>query len=244
MDLVDKKSAPRLEVLAVIPARGGSKGLKRKNLRVLQGRPLVAHSIDSAKDSALINRIVVSTDDKEIANVAREYGAETIDRPSRISGDESSSEDALIHSLEMLRKTDDYTPDLVVFLQPTSPFRRHDDIDNAISLLIEAGADSAFSSYIGHFEGRWRMDSTETLQPTNYDPRKRPRRQDYPPEFIENGSIYVFRPEVLYGSGSRLGGRVVTYEMPTLYSHQVDSLMDLKIIDQIMEAHRGDYEAD
>ncbi len=224
------------EVLAIIPARGGSKGVEKKNLRLLRGIPLVAHSIISAKQSKHVTRTVVSTDDSEIVRVAGVYGVESIDRPSEISGDGSPSEDALEHALRFLEETDGYIPDLVVFLQPTSPFRLPNDIDNTVELLMKENADSAFSSQVEHFTGRWRIGSDSKVMPINYQLDQRPRRQDYPVELVENGSIYVFRPEMFWKNGSRLGGEIVSYGMSPLRSLQIDAEVDLKTLEAIMEA--------
>ena len=224
------------EVLAIIPARGGSKGVEKKNLRLLRGIPLVAHSIISAKQSKHVTRTVVSTDDSEIVQVAGVYGVESIDRPSEISGDEATSEEALAHALRFLEETDGYIPDLVVFLQPTSPFRLPNDIDNTVELLLKENADSAFSSQVEHFTGRWRIGSDRKVMPINYQLDQRPRRQDYPVELVENGSIYVFRPEMFWKNGSRLGGEIVSYGMSPLRSLQIDAEVDLKTLEAIMEA--------
>ena len=126
-------------VLAIIPARGGSKGIPRKNVRPLLGRPLLAHSIEHARQAPSVTRVVVSTDDAEIAAVARRFGAEVVDRPAEISGDAASSESALLHVLDHLRDAEGYEPDLVVFLQATSPLRRPGDVQGAIETLDARG---------------------------------------------------------------------------------------------------------
>src|SRR5262249_45872769 len=118
-----------MNVLAIIPARGGSKGIPRKNLIPLAGKTLVAYSIEAARQAKGIHRVVVSTEDPEIAAVARGYGAEVVERPTQISGDKASSESVLLHIVEHLQRTESYTPDLIVFLQCTSPLTQADDID-------------------------------------------------------------------------------------------------------------------
>ena len=114
--------------VAIIPARGGSRGIPRKNLRVIAGKPLLAYTIEHALATPSIDRVVVSTDDVEIGTVAARHGAEVIWRPAEISGDRASSEAALLHALDELAARDDYRPDLVVMLQATSPLRRPDDV--------------------------------------------------------------------------------------------------------------------
>jgi len=232
----------RQEVLAIIPARGGSKGIPGKNLKLLAGRPLIAYSIVSARNAKCVSKVVVSTDDDQISQAAFNYGADVVRRPASISKDDSASEEALIHVLDTLLSEKDYSPDVVVFLQPTSPLRGEDDIDNAVAVLLAEQADSVFSSYAEHFSGRWRMDESCRLAPINYKRDSRPRRQDYPVEFVENGSIYVFLPDVLKRFSNRLGGVVVSYEMPMFRSLQIDTLDDLEAMEVLMSMGRADYE--
>lgn len=132
--------------IAIIPARGGSKGIPKKNLTILNGLPLVAHSILHALNCKEINRTFVSTDDEEIEEVSKNFGAEVIKRPVGISGDFATSESALLHVLDFYRNENGQDPDLIVFLQPTSPLRKEDDISNCINLLIETKSDSIFSA--------------------------------------------------------------------------------------------------
>jgi N-acylneuraminate cytidylyltransferase len=132
-------------ILGVIPARGGSKGIPRKNLRLVAGEPLLGHIVREACRSLRLTRLAVSTDDDEIASVARRYGAEVILRPAEISGDTATSESALLHALEHLRATEQYEPDLLVFLQCTSPLTLAEDIDGTIDVLLATGADTALA---------------------------------------------------------------------------------------------------
>ena len=220
------------EVLAIIPARGGSKGIPRKNVRLLNGKPLIAYSIEQALRTPAIKRVVVSTDDAEIGAVAQQYGAEVVWRPAEISGDTASSESALLHVLDYLAQTEGYKPELVVFLQATSPLRQPDDIQNAIATLQREQADSLFSAcrYEGHI---WYVKDGELIPAHDY--RNRRRRQDKPEELSENGSIYVFKPWVLREFNNRLGGKIAVYRMHVLDSYQVDELADLEMIAQIMQ---------
>ena len=222
----------RTEILGIIPARGGSKGIPGKNIKLLGGKPLLAHSIEQLKRSPAVTRVVVSTDDAEIARVAEAYGAGVVRRPEAISGDKASSESALIHVLDHLQATEGYEPDLVVFLQATSPLRGERDIDATIEKLREEGADSAFSAC--HVEGfTWRSSPGE-LSPS-YDPVRRPMRQDLTSELLEeNGSIYVFKPWVLRNFQSRLGGKVSVSMMSRLDSFQVDVPSDWGLMEQLL----------
>jgi len=224
----------RDRTVCIIPARGGSKGVPRKNLRPLCGRPLLAHSIGHALEADSVGRTFVSTDDAEIAALTRSLGAEVIDRPVAISGDTASSESALLHALEFLRESEGYRPELVVFLQATSPLRAQGDIDAAVRTLLDHRADSLFSACVSH-EFLWRAGQGG-MAPINYDPGKRPRRQEMAPQYRENGSIFVTRREVLESTGSRLGGRIAVHEMSLLDSLQIDTEEDFLLIEAVVAA--------
>lgn len=220
------------EVLAIIPARGGSQGIRRKNVRLVAGRPLITHTIAHAQATPSITRIVVSTDDAEIAAVSRAAGADVVDRPAELAGATATSESALSHTLHILQQDEGYEPDLVVFLQCTSPMRRPDDIENAVGTLLQERADSLFSCAVSH-GFVWRC-AEPGPSPLNYDPLHRPRRQDAPRDVVENGSIYVFYPWVLQKTGSRLGGSIATYEMDVRDSFQVDEPEDLDLLEALI----------
>jgi N-acylneuraminate cytidylyltransferase len=228
-----------VNVLAIIPARGGSKGVPRKNIRPLAGKPLITHTIEQARHTPAVSRIVVSTDDAEIGSVAQQYGAEIVWRPAEISGDTASSESALLHTVEHLKTTENYSPDLVMFLQCTSPIRQPDDLQRGVEHLLEQKADSLlsvvpFDTFIWQ-----RVDGVGTS--LDYDYRKRPRRQDRNQEYIENGSFYVFKPWVLKDLNNRLGGRVALYEMNRFSSFDIDSQDDFELCEAILAylKHKG-----
>lgn len=223
-----------MNVLCIIPARGGSKGIPRKNLQCLAGKPLIAWSIEAARESDSVTRVTVSTDDREIASVAQAWGAETIDRPSDLAGDTAPSESSLLHALEYLEGTERYKADLVVFLQATSPYRLPTDIDGAVNMLLTGKYDSVFSAYAEHFIGRWHVGGNGKAQPLNFNPSNRPRRQDRDIEYLENGSIYVFKPDILQAHGVRMGGRIGIYPMPTERSWQIDTTEDLSFLGKLM----------
>jgi len=140
-----------MKIIAIIPARGGSKGIPKKNIQLLAGKPLISYTIDTAWHSEKITRVIVSTDDHEIAAVSKQYGAEVVWRPANISGDTASSEAALLHVLEHLKTTEYYQPDLIIFLQCTSPLTTHEDIDGTIQTLLDEDADSAFTATPFHY---------------------------------------------------------------------------------------------
>jgi len=220
------------KTVAIIPARGGSKGVPRKNIRLLAGKPLIAYSIEASLNSKFIDRTIVVTDDKDIASIARKYGAEIIDEPAELAGDTAKMEPVLQYAVKTLEK-EGYSPDLIVLLQPICPLRDKDDVDNAIKTLLEAKADSLVSVY--DFFPYFLWDKKEKFAvPLNYNPKKRPLRQERK-FYRENGSIYVFKKEILMNKNSRLGGKMVTYEMPEENSFDTDTEFSFWLVEQIIK---------
>jgi len=232
----------KMEVLCIIPARGGSKRLPRKNLLPCGGQPLIVHSIRHALESEAVTRTVVSTDDQEIAEVSRQAGAEVIVRPPELSVDTATSESALEHVVETLAASEGYRPDLLVFLQCTSPVRSRKDIDGAVAHLLKARAESLFSAT----ESTWLLWRAQAGQLTsfNYDFRHRKREQDMTSEWRENGSIYVFRPSILRTHHNRLGGKIAVYPMGYWASFQVDHPEDIELADWILRRQARSERAD
>jgi len=220
-------------ILAIIPARGGSKGIPRKNIISLRGEPLVAHSIRHALGARLVDRVVVSTDDDRIATASKEAGADVVLRPSAISGDLASSESALLHVLDTLESEGAAAPELVVFLQATSPIRAPSDIDGAIETLRAGSHDSVFSTSPAH-GFVWEIGSSG-VAPLAYNPGARPMRQEIGERLVENGSIYVFKPEILRNTGTRLGGNIGVYRMGFLEALQIDEPGDLVLAGWVLE---------
>lgn len=221
-----------MKILAIIPARGGSKGLPGKNIRHLAGKPLIAHTIEQARRSRYVTRVMVSTDSHAISDIAKQFGAEVLIRPQSISGDTATSESALLHCLDVLRDTEGYEPDLVCFLQCTSPIRTEIDIDEAIEQLRRENADSLLTVSPSH-RFLWR-NSPEGAVPINYDAAKRPRRQDMEPQYVENGSFYLFKPELLIRESNRLGGRIALHVMSDAAAHEIDSAYDFEYIESLL----------
>ena len=221
------------DCISIIPARGGSKGLPRKNVLPFLGEPLIAHTIRQSLCSERVSRTLVSTDDDEIASVSVQYGAEVIERPPEISGDDATSEQALHHALDVLERRESYTPDLVAFLQCTSPIRGDRDIDGAVETLLDTGSDSLLSVCRFH-RFVWRIEQGTPIS-LNYDYRRRQLRQNLSPEFMENGSIYVFKPWVLRQFDNRLGGKIRMYEMDYFSSFEIDTHDDFALCEAIME---------
>lgn len=217
-----------MKTITIIPARGGSKGIKNKNIIKLAGRPLIGWTIEQARNSLLIKEVFVSTDDNKIADISRDFGAEVIMRPAVLSTDISSSEEALLHALDVIESMDKRKIDIVVFLQATSPIREKNDIDNAISKFLSEQADSLFSCVRLEDYFIWGKKD-ESYVSVNYDFQNRKIRQHIVPQYLENGSIYIFKPELLRKEKNRLGGKIAIYEMAFWKSYQVDELDDLEI---------------
>lgn len=219
--------------IAIIPARGGSKGLKGKNIYPVAGRPLLAWSIMQALRSERVDRVFVSTDDPDIAAVAGRYGAGVIRRPAELAGDSASSESALLHAVEVLEREYAIPVGLVVFLQATSPLRKPGDIDRAIERFEAEGADSLISVTRLDDLTVWERQA-HGWESVNFDFRNRGMRQERAPQYIENGSIYLVTPEVLRMCGNRIGNRLSVYEMEFWQTWEIDSLEEIDLIEFYM----------
>ena len=217
-----------MKTLAIIPARGGSKRIPRKNVLEVGGKALIVHTVNQAQNSNHIDRVVVSTDDDEIADVSQRAGAEVLMRPAALSNGTATSESALIHALDELADTYNYVPDELVFLQCTSPLRRPTDIDDAIDRFRTMQFDSLFS--VSRFRKYvWKLDG-QIPRSVNFDYQaERWREQDFPEQYEENGSIYVMRPWVLRSYNYRFGGRMGLYEMDSWGALQVDTPEDFAL---------------
>ncbi|OLT55932.1 acylneuraminate cytidylyltransferase family protein [Moorena bouillonii] len=215
-----------MTTVCIIPARGGSKGVPRKNIKPLNSLPLIIYSIIDATEASLVDQLYVTTDDAEIASKVEEYGASIIKRPDELAGDTASSELALAHALDEIERSGIH-PNLIVFLQCTSPIRSGIDIDNAIQKLQAEDADSLVSVSPSHRFLWKQVDGV--AKSINYDYRDRPRRQDMNPQYVENGSIYIFKPWVLQKLGNRLGGKISLFPMSEAAAHEIDSPLDFEI---------------
>jgi len=181
-------------IVAIIPARGGSKSIPKKNIIDFCGKPLISWNIKQALESKCVREVYVTTDDKEIADVSHKYGARIIWRPVELATDTSSSESALLHAIDEIEKI--HKIDVVVFLQTTSPLREPSDIHRAIEIFISKSADSLFSAAVLEDFCVWE-DEGGDLKSITFDYKNRGRRQDRKPYYLENGSIYIFKPEVI-----------------------------------------------
>ena len=221
--------------VAVIPARGGSKGIPRKNVLPMGGVPLVARAVLAARAASRVDAVYVSTDDPEIAHIAESYGARVVIRPAGISGDEASSEAALLHALAAMKKTDGFEPEVLVMLQCTSPFTIGAEIDQAVAALDDPRFAAALSVVEDH-GFVWAIDGGGNGIGVNHDhTRPRRRRQELPPQFRENGAIYAMRVADFQRTGTRFCGavRLVPLDQPAL---EIDSHADWSVAESILAA--------
>ena len=223
-----------MRVLGIITARGGSKGIPGKNLKLLGGRPLLDYSIDAANDTPL-DRLILSTEDQKIAEVGRSLGCEVpFMRPAELARDETPHLPVIQHAVRWLLEHENYRPDIVLILQPTSPLRSSADIAAALRMLELSGADSVVSvnevPAHAHPMRMLRVDDqgNAVLFATGQPVRKRiNRRQDLPKAFVMNGAVYACRTDVLFAAEPSLyGDRVVAYPMPSERSISIDTLED------------------
>ena len=186
-----RKESPAM-VVALIPARGGSKGIPNKNLIDVCGKPLIAWSIIQARCTAGIDAVFVSSDSSAILEVASHYGAQPIKRPIEISGDFATSESAIDHGLKEIKESVEF----IIMLQPTSPLRKPNDLNCAIQQFRKEQLDSMFSGAILDDFLIWNKKSEGSYVSFNYDFLNRGRRQERTPQYVENGSFYIFKPEI------------------------------------------------
>jgi len=231
------------KILAIIPARGGSKGVPRKNIRLVAGKPLIAYTIEAAQAiRCRLHRLIVSTDDDDVAEVARRYGAEVpFMRPSELSGDRVPMIPVLQHAVQTVEAMDNIHLDWVLLLQPTAPFRTPEDIEAALELAAPGGCDSVISVvqvFAVHPILMKRIEN-DRLLPFCLEEKEGTRRQDYqPPAYMRNGAIYLTRRDVLMEQNSIWGGVIRPYIMPEERSVSIDSEMDMKLA-ELMLAERG-----
>ena len=227
-----------MKIVGIIPARGGSKGIPRKNIKLIAGKPLVAYSIEAAVNSRLIDKVIVSTEDDEIKAISEKFGATVIKRPIELAKDETKTAPVIAQVVEELEKTG-YVPDIIVLLQPTSPLRNERIIDEALEQLINSDKDSIFA---GHRAGKtmplWKQNLDGTLTAL-YDYHLRPRRQEshlMTPMLCENGAFYAVRYDAFQITKDFLGNNVGFYEME--YQVDIDTVEDFASVEKILEQRK------
>lgn len=227
-----------MEVLAIIPARGGSKGIPGKNIKDLAGKPLIYYSIMAGKKSKYVTRTVLSTEDEEIKQVAQDVcNCEVVDRPQELAQDETKTIPVLIQVCDELKAKEGYIPDIVVLLQPTTPLRDAKQLDEAFDIFLNNDCDSVFAAQpIGITHGRWRQNPQTHELECLYDYRHRPRRQErhlHYPLFKETGSIYIIKTDVMYEVYDFIGKKPMIYPSQSI---DIDNPEDFVRIEEIMKA--------
>jgi len=227
-------------ILAVIPARGGSKGVKRKNIRPVCGKPMIAYTIETALAAGhLLYRSIVSTDDPEIKAIACEYGADVpFLRPLELAGDRVPTLPVLQHAVRFVEKADEVALDWVLLLQPTAPLRVMEDIEAAVGLAHQNSCDSVISVVQVFAEHPILMKRIEGDRLLSYciEEKEGTRRQDYqPPAYMRNGAIYLTRRDVLMERNSIWGRSICPYVMPPERSVSVDNELELRLVDILMQ---------
>lgn len=224
--------APKVNTFALIPARGGSKGIPRKNIKMFAGKPLIAWTIEAALRSQMLRAVVVSTDDPEIAEVARQAGAQVpFLRPPELAQDQTPGVDPVLHALDQLPQYDS-----VLLLQPTSPLRNVDDIDGCLRYVLQKGAPSAISVTHADTHPYWayRLNADQTIA-RFVDAPPVARRQDLPPAFSLNGAMYFADANWLRHSRSLVTSETLAYVMSREHSVDLDTLLDWKFAELLME---------
>lgn len=219
----------RPEVLAIIPARGGSKSIPHKNIAPLNGKPLISYTIRAAQHSRAVSRVIVSTDDNDIASVCINLGAEVpFVRPKELALDSTPTIDVVLHALDELESTEGYRPDLMVLLQATCPLRNSCDIDQAVSVFLSSDCDLVVSvaEVQEHPYNMYKIEDG-ILCPIVERDLTVTSRHDYPVVYRLNGAVYVSRPVTLRESRSFIKGKLVPYVMPRERSIDIDDPIDL-----------------
>ena len=238
-----RSAGSQTKIIGLIPARGGSKGIPRKNLALLAGKPLIQYTFEAALQSSTLDRVLLSTDDPEIAELAKSFGVEVpFTRPKSLATDEASGRSVQKHVLNWLESHEGHMPEVLVTLQPTSPLRRSHHIDQAVNEFWSRQVDSVIGvtpvrehpyEMVG-FDGTRMYRALE--RPGGITPR-----QQYPPFYLVNGAIYVTRKEVLLHQDSSYGDHVYGYEMDPASSIDIDTPFDLQLAEYMLSisSNRG-----
>jgi CMP-N-acetylneuraminic acid synthetase len=222
-----------LQVVGIIPARGGSKGLPRKNVRLMCGKPMIAYTIEAALASGRLTRTIVTTEDREIRRVAGDYGAEVIDRPPELASDSATSLDVVRHAIDRL-ETGGRPPDVVVLLQPTSPLRNAADISAALEISLGSRAPVISVTEAVHSPCWSFVICDGRLSPLLGEQYLSLRRQDLPRAYMPNGAVYVAESGYIKDGNGFLGPATIPYVMPGERSVDVDTEMDFLLCELLM----------
>ncbi|OEU41779.1 hypothetical protein BGV40_13125 [Methanosarcina sp. Ant1] len=220
-----------IKTVAIVPARGGSKGIPKKNVKELNGKPLIGHILETALSVDEIDRVIVSTEDAEIAAVAKEFGAEVpFVRPKELAGDKIGTLPVLQHAVNYLEKKEDYKPDVIVLLYATSPMLSHSRIVEAIRLIKEKNFDSVLS--VVEDRGHYWIENREKYE--RLYPKDLKNRQFTKPLLKENGALYITRRDILMEKNEIVGGNIGFLVMEERETIDIDELFDFEIVEIIM----------
>ena len=224
-----------MNTVAIIPARGGSKGIPRKNIKELCGKPIIAHIIETALNVEELDRVIVSTEDKEIAETAKKYGADVpFIRPEELTKDETPTLPVLQHAVKYLEEKENYKPDKVVLLYATSPLLKHERVSEAIRMLKDENFDSVLSVVEdrGHY---WiEKNGGDERRYEKFYPRVLKNRQFTKPLFKENGAIYISKRDILMEKNEIVGGKIGFLVMKREESIDIDEFLDFKFAEFLM----------
>jgi CMP-N,N'-diacetyllegionaminic acid synthase len=225
-------------MLAIIPARGGSKGLPNKNILLLDGIPLIAYTIMAAIKAKEISQIIISTDNEKIASIAKKYEVDIpFMRPEILAQDESNANDTYIYTIERLKNDFKIHHHEFIVLQPTSPLRNHHDIDSAIKLFNEKDADSVISCVESTFPPLWalKLDKMNAINKYFETNALELNRQDIEPAFFPNGAITILKYSTFKESRSFYSGNSFGYQMPTERSIDIDTIQDFNHAEMMVQ---------
>ena len=230
---MNEKSQTR-KILAIIPARGGSKGIKGKNIRPLNGKTLICHTIEESLKSNYLDRVFVSTDNTIIAKTSEKCGAKIIDRPAELAKDESPTIDAIFHAVDTIKDASD--EDIIILLQPTSPLRNAADIDAALNIFMKTDCDSVISMCKVKHSPYWCFKyEGDKFKPLFGNKSLKMRRQELPDVYQPNGAIYISRVKNLYKNNGFDCDNMVPYSMPPERSIDIDEEIDFKLAELLIQ---------
>lgn len=225
-----------MEILGLIPARGGSKGIPGKNIRLLAGKPLITHTIHTALKSELIDRVMVSTDSEEIANISKKAGAEVpFLRPNNLAEDDTPMLSVIKHCLEQITAMN-WHPDILILLQATSPFRKTQHLDNAIEKFLESSVTCLISVRRVNDNPYWmKVIKGKFISPFIENTHNFHLRQSLPIIYIPNGAIYIWKTSYILNSNQLLPSDTIAYEMDDYSSLDLDNEMDWKFAEFLIK---------
>jgi len=227
------------KVIAIIPARGGSKRIPGKNIKILAGKPLIAYTIEAALKCKYLQRIIVSTEDKEIAEVSKKYGSEIIERPKELATDESPDIYSVLHVLKILEKQK-YIPDIVIRLQAVSPLINAKDIDGAVSLFLKEKCESVFSVCEIHPSPYWSFKKEGRYLKTFFGKKYLlTRSQDLPKAYVHNGAICISAPKIIKKYKSFYTDKILPYIMPKERSIDIDEEADFYLAEALIKNEKN-----